>query len=419
MAGKNLQIAMNEKYAEFYTRLSDIEMELSHYTKHFKGKTVLCNCDDPFESNFPLYFLMNFNYLGLKRLISIGYSGSNIANTKLVKNGVYCLDISDTKHCLQGDQTDLDAEAIYRMLDTEDECIHIIQDEEEYLAGDFRSETSRKFLEEADIVVGNPPFPLFREYFLMLQKYKKKFLIIGNMNAITYKEFFPYIQKNDIWVGATNFNTGMYFYVREDFTYRKSYKFLKELDGRPVNRVPATAWYTNLDYTDRHELLRLGNVYKGHESDYPEYDNYKAVDIGRFDKNGARIGDASRIPYDYTGLMGVPISSLNKLCPEQFEIMGLAPERSENMVFKTFQYLNGVEHHKDGSTKAGNKVNDGPCLLFKDEPPKKFPWYTADNREGYLQELYARILIKAKQPGRNDWDAWQREIDEKYGRWRL
>jgi len=137
MAGKNLQIAMNEKYAEFYTRLSDIEMELSHYTKHFKGKTVLCNCDDPFESNFPLYFLMNFNYLGLKRLISIGYSGSNIANTKLVKNGVYCLDISDTKHCLQGDQTDLDAEAIYRMLDTEDECIHIIQDEEEYLAGDF------------------------------------------------------------------------------------------------------------------------------------------------------------------------------------------------------------------------------------------------------------------------------------------
>lgn len=416
MAGKNLQIAMNEKYSEFYTRLSDIEMELSHYTKHFKGKTVLCNCDDPFESNFPLYFLMNFNYLGLKRLISIGYSRSYITNTKLVKGGVYCLDISDTQHCLQGDQTDLDAEAIYRMLDSEDDCIHLIKDEENYLAGDFRSEFSKSLLEQADIVVGNPPFHLFREYFLMLQKYQKKFLIIGNMNAITYKEFFPYLQSNDIWVGATNFNTGMYFYVRDTFQYRKSYKFLKELDGRPVNRVPGTAWYTNLDYTGRHELLRLGNVYKGHESDYPHYDNYDAIDIGKFDKNGTRIGDAARIPYDYAGLMGVPISSLNKICPEQFEIMGLAPERSDKMTFKTFQYINGIEHHKDGSTKAGNKVNDGPCLLYLEEPPKKFPWYTADNREGFIQELYARILIRAKQPGRNDWDAWQHEIDENYGR---
>ena len=389
MAKADLQMAISEKYAEFYTRLSDIEMELAHYTKHFKGKTVLCNCDDPFESNFPLYFLMNFNYLGLKRLISIGYSGSFIANTKLVKNGVYCLDISDTKHCLQGDQTDLDADAIYRMLDNEDECIHIVHDEDVYLAGDFRSKKSLSLLEEADIVVGNPPFPLFREYFLTLQKYKKKFLIIGNMNAITYKEFFPYLGNNDVWVGATNFNTGMYFYVRDNFQYRKSYKFLKEMDGRPVNRVPGTAWYTNLDYTDRHVLYRTGNQYKGHEEDYPFYDNYDAIDIGRFDKKGDRVGDISRLPYDFDGIMGVPISSFNKLCPEQFEIIGIM-ERDNDYSFCKKKYTKA-------DYKNYNDLNRGGTI-----------WVN-----GQLKNTYMRIFIKAKYPGRNDWDNWQHEIDEK------
>lgn len=348
MGNANLHNAKNEQAVEFYTLLSDIVKELNNYTDKFEGKVVFCNCDDPFESNFVKYFLMNFNRLGLKELIATGYSTSPIRGTELnIMDGAYVIRVTDTKRYLVGTQKDLDAAGAKYFLTVEKDKIatrlignpavdkdgnpiqvavkekyvddngktrtRTIKHDVYYEPGDFRSNMSVELLKQSDIVVTNPPFALFREYVAQLMEYEKQFLIIGNMNAITYKEFFPYIRDDKIWLGVTNFNTGMYFYVPQGFQYKPTYKFLKEMGGKAVNRVAGCCWFTNIDHLKRHTHLPLdlGYVFSGHEDMYPKYDNYDAININKVEQ----------IPSDYFGVMGVPITFLDKCCPEQFEII--------------------------------------------------------------------------------------------------
>lgn len=386
MANSNLHNAQNEIYDEYYTRLPDIEAELRFYVNDFQGKTVFCNCDDPFESNFTLYFLMNFNYLGLKRLISTGYSTSRIANTRLNKGGTYCLDISDTKSHLQGDQTDLDAEAVLRMLENNDKCISIIEGNGEYLAGDFRSDASLELLKQADIVVGNPPFSMFKEYMAQLQEYKKKFCIIGDINQVSYKEFFPLLKDGKVWMGHTMNGTGSHWFMVPDESHNRG-KF-KIIDGVRCATNGRACWWTNIDFIERHELMRLGCLYVGHEDNYPKYDNYDAIDIGYTTPAGKRRGDFMLTPYDYEGMMGIPITSLSKFCPEQFEILGIQERDDE---FRTRVYTKQEYKKASDMNRAGVIfINDVPVMPYR------------------------RIFVKARQPGRNDWDAWQHEIDEQF-----
>ena len=290
MPNANLHKAKAEKNDEFYTRLEDIEAELMHYRKHFKGKVVLCNADDPEWSNFFRYFGMNFDFLELKKLVAThfepdGKSYALVVDRNLDVNGDGKINLKDTVRVeLEGN-------------------------------GDFRSEECLKFLKEADIVVSNPPFSLFREYVGLLMQYKKKFIILGNTNAITYKEVFKYIKANKLWIGCTHFNTGMYFYVPDNYQYADTYKFKREMDGRKVMRVSSTCWFTSLTHEKRNKPLDLvGNTYSPEK--YPKYENYDAIEVS----------EVADIPEDYKGVMGVPITFLDKYCPEQFKILGCSYE---------------------------------------------------------------------------------------------
>lgn len=282
MANANLSNAKRAKSDEFYTRLEDIELELKAYKNHFAGKVVYCNCDDARESNFFRFFQKKFNDYGLKKLITTSYNENGHGSVLVYEgdtNGNGKLDDNEVKVSeLKGN-------------------------------GDFRSEECIEYLKESDIVVTNVPFSLFREYIATMVKYDKKFLIIGNTNAITYKEVFPLIKENKLWLGWSSFNKGMYFYVPEDYKYADTYKFEKEINGRKVMRVSSICWFTNLDHSRRHEDLILYKKYTPEE--YPKYDNYDAIEVSK----------VCEIPKDYDGIMGVPITFLDKYNPSQFEIV--------------------------------------------------------------------------------------------------
>ena len=272
----NLNKAKAAKNDEFYTRLEDIEKELKHYTEHFKGKVVYCNCDDANRSNFFNYFSTNFQKLGLKKLITSGLKDNG--------TGVVAIQKGDDIDIYDGN-------------------------------GDFRSEECIEFLKEADIVVTNPPFSLFREYVAQLMQYGKKFLIIGNLNAVTYKEIFPLIKENKVWMGATCFNGGathfiapIELYDAEKMSNPKNAYFE---NGKFMWRVNGVRWFTNLEHKKRNEELILYKHYN--PTEYPKYDNYNAIEVGK----------VAEIPMDYEGVMGVPISFLDKYCPNQFRIVGL------------------------------------------------------------------------------------------------
>jgi hypothetical protein len=249
--------------------------------------------------------------------------------------------------------------------------------------GDFRSEECIEFLKESDVVVTNPPFSLFREYIAQLIEYNKKFIIIGNINCITYKEIFPLIKNNMLWAGfndkaGTRKGNTMMFAIPDN---NYSTKSVVELDGKRMQQVSAW-WFTNIDIEKRHEELILYKHYTPEE--YPKYDNYDAINVNK----------TCDIPCDYYEGMGVPITFLDKYNPDQFEIIGLAPERG-GFKLQNRRYENAIQHNRDGSTQGGNKVNDGPVLTY-DEKPNKYPYYTASNSNKYLQVLYARILIKRR-----------------------
>lgn len=299
-SNSTLSHAKEGKKDEFYTQLTDIEKELRHYQEHFQGKTVLCNCDDPKVSNFFVYFVRNFAELGLKRLITTCYKNNqpDLFSEFKSEQAVW-LDYRG------GDDNNPDLSQIAA------KAIPLKGD------GDFRSEECIELLKEADIVVTNPPFSLFREYMAQLVKYKKKYLIIGNVNAITYKEIFPLIKNNEIWLGASIHSGDREFGVPDNYPLTAA-GHRTDKDGKKYIRVKGVRWFTNLEYKERHEPLDLYKKYTPEE--YPHYENYDAINVDK----------TSEIPMDYKGKMGVPITFLDKYCPEQFEIIGLTSSSKDN-----------------------------------------------------------------------------------------
>lgn len=362
----DLGAARNAKKDEFYTQLTDIEKEMRYYRKHFKGSTVLCNCDDPFESNFFKYFALNFNHLGLKKLIATCYTNSPIAGRQLS-----LFDIIDKK---EGGNNKPYKAVVTKVYDTTGDggvdmldVAELFRQGENQLSelegnGDFRSEECLALLDEADIVVTNPPFSLFREYVDVLMKHKKHFIIIGNVNAITYKEIFPLIMRNELWFGASIHSGDRAFYVPEDYPLDAASCGV-DSEGRRFIRVKGVRWYTNLDIKQRHEEMIL--VKKYNPDFYPHYDNYDAIEVPK----------TSDIPCNYSGMMGVPITFIDKYNPDQFEIIGMAKRGAGDPSLKSHVYTK--EEYKNYSD-----LNATPTLWI----------------DGRLQNTYPRILIRNKHP---------------------
>ncbi len=312
---KALSAANKAKKDEFYTQLSDIENELRHYKEHFKGKTVLCNCDDPYESNFFKYFAINFNHLGLKKLICTCYAGSPVVYTQLsffgeeeaigkpqTEKKPYKIEITEVKDMNDDGAVDLtDIELLLKSVNGKPQLLKG--------DGDFRSEECIELMKQADIVVTNPPFSLFREYVAQLLAYKKHFLIIGSQNNVTYKEIFPLLKENKLWLGYKSGD--MAFTVPDTYEARET-RFWIDENGQKWRSLGNICWFTNLDIEKRHENLILYKKYTPEE--YPHYDNYDAIEVSK----------TADIPYDYDGVMGVPITFMDKYNPEQFEILGLS-----------------------------------------------------------------------------------------------
>lgn len=305
------------KQDEFYTQLSDIEKELRHYADFFKDKIVFCNCDDPEESNFWKYFELNFEHLGIKKLISTHFEASKPS---------YKLEL----------MRDINGDGQINKLDIVKTLLK--------QNGDFRSEECIEILKEADVVVTNPPFSLFREYIGQLVEYNKPFLIIGSLNAVTYKDVFKLIKENKLWLGQSIHSGDREFRV-PDYIFKPIGQFRIDENGIKYARVMGVRWFTNLDYKERHEDIILYKTYYGHETEYPQYDNYHAINIDK----------TKEIPVDYHDAIGVPISFLDKYNPEQFEIVGIL-------------------HNMDGNDgkRAKREINNG-------------------------EKVYCRIIIKRKE----------------------
>lgn len=332
---KDLQKAKANKKDEFYTQLVDIEKEMKYYRKHFKDKVILCNCDDPYESNFFKYFAINFNRLKLKKLVCIGYENSPIAGEQVSifdnkeTKPAHVLEINEVKDWNEDGRTDL--ADVEWLLKNNKNTIKELKGN-----GDFRSPESVEYLKEADIVVTNPPFSLFREYVAQLMEYGKKFIIIGSQNAITYKEIFPFIKDNKMWLGnGFSGNVGFFASPYEDKAKSSHHK-----EG--LIRVSGVMWFTNIDIKKRHERLIL---YKEYDPDqYPHYENFDGIDIK----------ETKNIPYDYNGFMGVPITFLDKYNPEQFELIGIGTGDSAKKIgiTKNYRGRTDLEIRENGKSRC-------------------------------------------------------------------
>lgn len=344
MAHKTLKNAIKAKQDEFYTQLSDIEKELKHYKDQFKNKVVYCNADDPFESNFFKYFASNFNALKLKKLIATSYAGSPIVGKQLSFFDIKGVKNEKKKEPMKieiNEISDFNNDGAVNILDVE----HLLKHDKNSSkplegSGDFRSKECVEILKEADIVVTNPPFSLFRDFVAQLVEHKKKFLIIGNTNAITYKEIFKLIKDDKIRTGYTNFNVGMFFVVPNNW---KKYHHIDE-DGNKIVRVSTSCWFTNLEVKKHKEDLILFKTYKGNENEYPKYDNYNCIEVSK----------VANIPVDYKGDMGVPITFVDKFNPNQFEIIGFT-HRNDPYNLKTKIYTK-----EDGDNF--NDLNGSPII---------------------------------------------------------
>jgi hypothetical protein len=334
MGTYTLTAAKAAKQDEFYTELTDISDELKHYRAHFRGKTVLCNCDDPRISNFFHYFAYQFEALGLKRLITTCYKNQDV-------------DLFSRHDCER---------AVYLIYDGDKNGNRIPDPEEIGIRelkgdGDFRSPECIELLKQADIVVTNPPFSLFREYVAQLMKYKKKFLIIGNQNAIKYKDIFPLFMENKIWLGYENGK--MAFRVPNHYEARET-RFWIDATGQKWRSLGSTCWFTNLEIPKIHEEQILFRNYTPEE--YPRYFNYDAIEVGK----------TTDIPRDYDGKMGVPITFMYKYNPDQFEIVGMSLDLANMSVVRE---------------RLGR--NDGGPTFYIE-------------RNGQLVRLYDRIVIKRR-----------------------
>ncbi len=313
-SNRNLHTASKAKKDEFYTQLVDIEKELKHYKDQFRGKVVYCNCDDPFESNFFKYFAANFNALGLKQLITTSYNKSPIAGRQLPLfeiEGLKSIKPKDAEaHRIEINEVpDINSDGSISLEDVE----QLLKHDKNTVAplhdnGDFRSNECMELLKRADIVITNPPFSLFREFLAQLIEHHKKFLIIGNVNAITYKDVFKIIKDNKMWLGASIHSGDREFRVPDDYPLNAA-GFRVDSQGNKYIRVKGVRWFTNMDYEERHETLVLYKKYSPKE--YSKYDNYNAIEVSK----------TADIPVDYNGVMGVPITFLDKYNSEQFEIV--------------------------------------------------------------------------------------------------
>ena len=379
MANQNLSNAKTAKNDEFYTQYADIQKEINAYLDYdphvFRGKTVLLPCDDPEWSNFTKFFAQNFELLGLKKLISTSYAPES-KNYKIPYQPTL---FETVQPYYSPDKTKTHGKIFVLERDiTGDNRINIDDLEWQYLEGDgdFRSKEIRALRDEADIIVTNPPFSLFREFVAWLMEADKKFMIIGNMNAITYKEIFPLIKENKMWMGATGFVTDMVFGVPEDFIVKESDKKKAERLGYIGNytRLGNSCWFTNIDHGRRHEPLRLMTMAENFKhskhkeikgrKEYLHYDNYDAIEVPFTDA----------IPSDYEGVMGVPISFLDKYCPEQFEIIGQTQGDSGKEL--------GLKPFDRELKKLNPSLRDGQLYYMEN---------------GIPQKPYARILIRKKQ----------------------
>ena len=297
-----LHQAKRQKNDEFYTQLADIENELRHYKAHFRDKVVYLNCDDPYESNFFKYFALNFNELGLKKLLATSYAGSSVAGEQLALHlaPAYKTEITRVDDLSGDGATGLSD--VRLLLESDPSAVTQLEGD-----GDFRSAECIELLEEADVVVTNPPFSLFREYVAQLIDHGKQFLILGQQNAITYKEIFPLLKDGKMWLGNDN---GGEKWFRVPMDYEIKTESRKKIDdGAKYFSMGSVNWYTNLDHRKRHEEMILVKRYR--PEDYPTYDNYDAIDVSR----------VANIPRDHDGPMGVPITFLDKHNPEQFRIV--------------------------------------------------------------------------------------------------
>ena len=385
MANTNLKKAKVAKNDEFYTQYADIQNEINAYIDFnpdvFRDKTILLPCDDPEWSNFTKFFVNNFERYGLKKLISTSYA----YNSKKVSFD-YQPTLFETVDSRFEITKSKERGKIFTL--TKDENNDGKIDEKDlkwdYLDGDgdFRSDEIKKLRDEADIIITNPPFSLFREFFSWLSDSKKLFSIIGNINAVSYKEIFSYIRDNKIWIGATSFNTGMYFRVPDNFVYASTYKFDKEHDGVKVNRVPGVCWYSNIEHGRRHEILKLmteaDNIkFSKHKEikgkGYIHYCNYNAIDVPFTDA----------IPSDYKGVMGVPRTFFDKYNPDQFEIIGTdTKEQSVELGIKPIGE-EWVEKYKQFGGTGHITANMRNLALYDFDGTPKTP--------------YARILIRHKE----------------------
>ena len=371
MARKDLAQAKDAKKDEFYTQLDDIAKELKYYKDYFRDKVVFCNCDDPYESNFFKYFALNFNALGLRKLIATCYNGSPVSGNELLLN--FGDTIDDPKKVAYKveitEVTDVNGDGAINLADIQ----YLMQNDKNVISilqgnGDFRSPECVALLKQADIVVTNPPFSLFREYVAQLVQYDKKFIILGNMNAITYKEIFALIKANKMWIGY-GFNLSMVFRTTYPNLLEANRNYVRSKGYDPDQnyvKTPAIAWFTNVDIHKRHENLDLYKRYTTEE--YPVYDNYDAINVDK----------VTDIPCDYKGAMGVPITFLDKYNPDQFEIIGLG--------IATSGLDCGVRPYKPEHKKYRKEVQhrgavDGDLYMLKD---------------GVVDVPYARILIRKK-----------------------
>lgn len=385
MANKNLHAAKVAKKDEFYTCLEDIAAELRHYRDFFRGKSVLCNCDDPYESNFFKFFALNFNSWGLRRLVATCYDGSPVAGREL-------------RLPFPGDEEPKKLRTAYKIVITEVPDMNgdgatdmadvdcLIRNRANVLTrlsgnGDFRSAECVEMLREADVVVTNPPFSLFREYVAQLMEYGKKFLIIGNVNAITTKEIFPLIMNNQLWLGPSITSGDRQFGVPDDYPLNAAGCGI-DADGHKFIRVKGVRWFTNIDHKKRHEELDL---YKTYSNDYVEFDNFPAINVSK----------VAEIPLDYNGIMGVPITFMDKYNPDQFEILGLTQIGCHDLVPDTRRYDDYMEYRRsDGQPTgaSGRKTNENAVLLG--EGTKKTFYKNAEGR--VVHSEYKRILIRKK-----------------------
>lgn len=337
MANENssLQTARRNKKDEFYTQISDIEREMRHYRKHFKDKIIYCNCDDPYVSAFFEYFAKNFEFLGLKKLITTCYKSQRVD----------IFSINDAEHAIKLEYT---GGAANSLPSADDIGVTPLEGD-----GDFRGQECIEILKEADIVVTNPPFSLFIDYVNQLASFDKKFIIIGHQNAITYKDVFALIKANRMWLGY-GFKRNMAHFLAPHYEDTAS-----DADHREgMIRVSGVVWYTNLDHSKRHEEIILVQRYIGNESAYPRYANYDAIEVSR----------TQDIPLGYAGEMGVPITFLTKHNPDQFEIVG-------------------------SSLALGNPMSE---IAEKGSYQQGGPSFYISNDDGTYRRMYHRIVIKAK-----------------------